>query len=92
MLAQSFLSSINHSACLLFGNLYSTIRKVEDADDIQRVPASVAGGSEVEENKSKRENAGNDGKQQETSSTTINTAELPPHIVLGMPALSPTMV
>ena len=65
---------------------------MEDADDIQRVPASVAGGSEVEENKSKHENAGNDDKQQETSSTTINTAELPPHIVLGMPALSPTMV
>lgn len=64
---------------------------MEGAEDIQKVPASVAGGSGVEEKKSKHENAGNEDKQQETSST-INTAELPPHIVLGMPALSPTMV
>lgn len=63
---------------------------VEDEEDIQKVPASVAGGSGVEEKKSKHENAGNEDKQQEMSST-INTAELPPHIVLGMPALSPTM-
>lgn len=64
---------------------------MEDEEDIQKVPASVAGGSGVEEKKSKHENAGNEDKQQEMSST-INTAELPPHIVLGMPALSPTMV
>lgn len=64
---------------------------MEGAEDIQKVPASVAGGSGVKEKKSKHENAGNEDKQQETSST-INTAELPPHIVLGMPALSPTMV
>ncbi|KAL6311794.1 hypothetical protein AAG906_014539 [Vitis piasezkii] len=44
---------------------------VEDEEDIQKVPASVAGGSGVEE-KSKHENAGNEDKQQETSST-INT-------------------
>lgn len=65
---------------------------MEDAEDIQKVPASVAGGSGVEVKKSKHENTGNEDKQQETSSTTINAAELPPHIVLGMPALSPTMV
>lgn len=63
---------------------------MEDAEDIQKVPASVAGGSGVEEKK--HENEGNEDKQQETSSATINTAELPPHVVLGMPALSPTMV
>ncbi|XAR52295.1 Dihydrolipoyllysine-residue acetyltransferase [Bertholletia excelsa] len=61
---------------------------VEDPDDIQNVPAAVTGGSEVKEEKSVPQNA---GREHETSSVQISTSELPPHIVLGMPALSPTM-
>lgn len=62
---------------------------VEDADEIQNVPATVGSGSEVKGEKSSNQ----DGKSEDkgTSSIMINASELPPHIVLGMPALSPTM-
>lgn len=62
------------------------IYKVEDEDEIQNVLATVAGGSEV------KKEGKNEDKVQETSSAKINTSELPPHVVLDMPALSPTMV
>ncbi|KAJ6690562.1 hypothetical protein OIU85_006783 [Salix viminalis] len=61
---------------------------VEDADDIQNVPATVGSGSDVEE-KSIDRDVKSEGGAQETSS--INASELPPHVILGMPALSPTM-
>ena len=65
--------------------------KVEDQDDIQNVPvpATVSGGSRVKEEKL---TPPNEVKEQETNSTKINASELPPHIILEMPALSPTMV
>ncbi|KAK9282580.1 hypothetical protein L1049_010797 [Liquidambar formosana] len=64
---------------------------VENLDDIQNIPATVAGGSDVEEEKSTHHNAINEGRVQDTSSVKISTSELPPHVVLEMPALSPTM-
>lgn len=69
------------------------IYKVEDQDDIQNVPASVAGGSEIKGETSASDNdVKNVDRAQETSSVNINTSDLPPHILLEMPALSPTMV
>lgn len=65
---------------------------VEDQDDIQNVPASVAGGSEIKGETSASDNdVKNVERAQETSSVNINTSDLPPHILLEMPALSPTM-
>ncbi|KAL9268049.1 hypothetical protein AKJ16_DCAP21633 [Drosera capensis] len=57
---------------------------VEDLDDIQNVPATF-GGSDIKE-------ASSDTQDVEIKDPgRISTSELPPHIVLGMPALSPTM-
>ncbi|KAL5569520.1 hypothetical protein UlMin_026095 [Ulmus minor] len=64
---------------------------VEEQDDIQNVPASLAGGSEVKEDTSPNQNLKNEERVEEASSVKINTSELPPHLVVGMPALSPTM-
>ncbi|EXC25438.1 Dihydrolipoyllysine-residue acetyltransferase component 1 of pyruvate dehydrogenase complex [Morus notabilis] len=66
---------------------------VEDEDDIQNVPASAAaGGSEVKgETSSSNQDAKSEDRAQETSTVNINTSDLPPHIILEMPALSPTM-
>ncbi|XP_059665996.1 dihydrolipoyllysine-residue acetyltransferase component 1 of pyruvate dehydrogenase complex, mitochondrial isoform X2 [Cornus florida] len=61
---------------------------VEESDDIQNVPASVAGGSEVEEQKSTSQS---EDRTQGKRSIKISPSELPPHIILEMPALSPTM-
>lgn len=63
--------------------------KVEDEKDIQNVPASVGG--KVEETKPAQQDV-TDERKPESTSTMINASELPPHSVLGMPALSPTMV
>ncbi|TYK11734.1 dihydrolipoyllysine-residue acetyltransferase component 1 of pyruvate dehydrogenase complex [Cucumis melo var. makuwa] len=57
---------------------------VEDPDDINRVLANdVSGATDVKREK-------NEASTQ-ASSVEINSAKLPPHIVLEMPALSPTM-
>ncbi|PON54394.1 Lipoamide Acyltransferase [Trema orientale] len=64
---------------------------VEDQDDIQNVPASVAGGSDIKGEISPDQDVKNEDGEKETSSVKINTADLPPHILLEMPALSPTM-
>lgn len=64
---------------------------VEDEADIQNVPATVAGGSDVQEDKSTHKNVINDDNVQDTTSTKIDTSNLPPHLVIEMPALSPTM-
>ncbi|XP_059446842.1 dihydrolipoyllysine-residue acetyltransferase component 1 of pyruvate dehydrogenase complex, mitochondrial isoform X2 [Corylus avellana] len=57
---------------------------VEDPDDIKNVPATVGDGSEVREEKSTT----TDNVLEKNS---MKTSELPPHAVLDMPALSPTM-
>ncbi|XP_021625730.1 dihydrolipoyllysine-residue acetyltransferase component 1 of pyruvate dehydrogenase complex, mitochondrial isoform X2 [Manihot esculenta] len=62
---------------------------VEDADDIQNVPATVSSGAEVKEEKSSERDSHSEDKG--TTSDKLSTSELPPHIVIGMPALSPTM-
>lgn len=67
------------------------VNQVEDADDIANVPASV-GGSEAKDKTSTEQTASHGDSKPESSSVNINTSELPPHIVLEMPALSPTMV
>ncbi|KAL5735106.1 hypothetical protein ACOSP7_032967 [Xanthoceras sorbifolium] len=61
---------------------------VEDLDDIQNIPANVGGGSDV---KPTHQDVKTEGNALETSSVKMNTSELPPHVVLDMPALSPTM-
>ncbi|WRX12916.1 Biotin/lipoyl attachment - like 3 [Theobroma cacao] len=63
---------------------------VEDADNIQKIPSSLGSGSDVEE-KTAHQDVRNSGKDEEQSSVNINALDLPPHIVIGMPALSPTM-
>lgn len=65
--------------------------KVEDPDDIPNIP-SIGGGSEVKEKKSAPKDVGFQDKEMETVAVKIDTSQLPPHIVLDMPALSPTMV
>ncbi|KAJ8759187.1 hypothetical protein K2173_004194 [Erythroxylum novogranatense] len=62
---------------------------VEDADDIQNVPASVSSGSEVKDEKSTKHDIQHEGVKE--TSSAIDTSDLPPHTILGMPALSPTM-
>ncbi|KAF3434129.1 hypothetical protein FNV43_RR25232 [Rhamnella rubrinervis] len=61
---------------------------VEDQDDIQNVPATVSGESEMGVSP---DQGVKNKKGQETSSVNISASELPPHVLLGMPALSPTM-
>ncbi|ESW15835.1 hypothetical protein PHAVU_007G106200 [Phaseolus vulgaris] len=61
---------------------------VEDEKDIQNVPASVGGG--IEETKPAQQDVTDEGKPESTS-TMINASELPPHLLVEMPALSPTM-
>lgn len=84
-----FILSMNHSIRRSL-TLLLCLHKVEDADDIQNVPATVGSGSDVKEEKSTDQDVKSEGGAQETSS--INASELPPHVILGMPALSPTMV
>ncbi|KAK0592672.1 hypothetical protein LWI29_023374 [Acer saccharum] len=64
---------------------------VEDIDDIKNIPADVGGGSDVKEKKPAHQDVIKEETTHETSSVKINTSELPPHIVVEMPALSPTM-
>jgi pyruvate dehydrogenase E2 component (dihydrolipoamide acetyltransferase) len=51
----------------------------------------MAGGSEVREEKSTNQNVKHKDKVQEKNSIKTSTSELPPHVVLDMPALSPTI-
>ncbi|KAJ4979251.1 hypothetical protein NE237_010031 [Protea cynaroides] len=62
---------------------------VEDLDDIGSIP--VTSSSNANEEKLIETPVKIEEKAHETSSPGINPAELPPHTVLDMPALSPTM-
>lgn len=64
---------------------------VEEADDIQKVPATVGGASEVKNQVSSQTDATPGDKVPEASPVNISSSELPLHLVLDMPALSPTM-
>lgn len=48
-------------------------------------------GGQVEETKPAQQDV-TDERKPESTSTMINASELPPHALLEMPALSPTMV
>ena len=80
---------MNHSIRRLLTLFLLWLHKVEDSDDIQNVPATVGSGSDVEEKSTDRHVKSESGAQEISS---INASELPPHAILGMPALSPTMV
>ncbi|XVF82878.1 hypothetical protein PTKIN_Ptkin16aG0086300 [Pterospermum kingtungense] len=62
---------------------------VEDEENIQKIPSTLGGGSEVKEKKA-HQDVSNSEKGEEPSSVNINSSDLP-HVVIGMPALSPTM-
>lgn len=64
---------------------------VEEADDIQKVPANVGGASEVKNQVSSQTDSAREDRAPEVSPANISSLELPPHLVLDMPALSPTM-
>ncbi|XP_049380876.1 dihydrolipoyllysine-residue acetyltransferase component 1 of pyruvate dehydrogenase complex, mitochondrial isoform X2 [Solanum stenotomum] len=64
---------------------------VEEADDIQKVPATVGGASEVKNQASSQTDAARGDGAPEGSPANISSSELPPHMILDMPALSPTM-
>ncbi|XWS75253.1 hypothetical protein CRYUN_Cryun01aG0069900 [Craigia yunnanensis] len=63
---------------------------VEDEQNIQKIPSTLGGGSEVEE-KTAHRYVRNSEKEDEPGSINISASDFPPHIVIGMPALSPTM-
>lgn len=64
---------------------------VEEADDIQKVPATIGGASEVKNQASSQTDAARGDGAPEGSPANISSSELPPHMILDMPALSPTM-
>ncbi|XP_010503951.1 PREDICTED: dihydrolipoyllysine-residue acetyltransferase component 1 of pyruvate dehydrogenase complex, mitochondrial [Camelina sativa] len=63
---------------------------VEEEDDIQNVPATVEGGQVGKEETSAHQEMKPDESTQQKSSIQP-ASDLPPHVVLEMPALSPTM-
>ncbi|CAI8603996.1 unnamed protein product [Vicia faba] len=63
---------------------------VEEESNIQNVSASVEGESKVEEKRPTNQDVADEQSKTESTST-IDTSDLPPHEILGMPALSPTM-
>lgn len=65
---------------------------MEEADDIQKVPATIGGALEVKNQVSSQTDAARGDRAPEASPANISSSELPPHLVLDMPALSPTMV
>lgn len=64
---------------------------VEEEEDIKNIPDSVLGGSEVKETQSTQANVKAEDTVNESTSGKIDTSNLPPHIFIDMPALSPTM-
>ncbi|GKU91611.1 hypothetical protein SLEP1_g5464 [Rubroshorea leprosula] len=63
---------------------------VEDAENIQKIPSSLGSGSEGEGQKTSHQDVGRLEKVEGKSSIKINSSDLP-HVVVEMPALSPTM-
>lgn len=64
---------------------------VEDLNEIQNIPDSVLGGSDVKETPSTQADVKPTDSVQGSSSDKIDASKLPPHIFIEMPALSPTM-
>ncbi|XP_059309919.1 uncharacterized protein LOC132061059 [Lycium ferocissimum] len=65
--------------------------KVEEANDIQKVSATVGGASEVKNQVPSQTDAAPEDRVPEDCPASISSSELPPHLVLDMPVLSPTM-
>ncbi|XP_060182799.1 uncharacterized protein LOC132612711 [Lycium barbarum] len=65
--------------------------KVEEADDIQKVSATFGGASEVKNQVPSQTDAAPGDRVPEDCPASISSSELPPHLVLDMPVLSPTM-
>ncbi|KAL4291290.1 hypothetical protein GQ457_14G022140 [Hibiscus cannabinus] len=63
---------------------------VEDEQNIEKIPSTLGGGSDVKE-KTTPKDIESPKEEDKPSSTNVNLSDLPPHIVIGMPALSPTM-
>ncbi|XP_024969364.1 dihydrolipoyllysine-residue acetyltransferase component 1 of pyruvate dehydrogenase complex, mitochondrial isoform X2 [Cynara cardunculus var. scolymus] len=64
---------------------------VEELDDIKNIPDSVLGGAEVKETQPAQSDVKTEDTVKESSSVKIDASELPPHVFVEMPALSPTM-
>ncbi|XP_076943961.1 dihydrolipoyllysine-residue acetyltransferase component 1 of pyruvate dehydrogenase complex, mitochondrial [Bidens hawaiensis] len=64
---------------------------VEDLNDIQNIPESVLGGSEVKQTKSTQSDVKTEDTAQKSNPEKLDASKLPPHIFIEMPALSPTM-
>lgn len=65
--------------------------QVEEEDDIQNVSA-VEGGQVGKEETSAHQEKKSEESTQQRDSIQPDASDLPPHVVLEMPALSPTMV
>ncbi|XP_039067292.1 dihydrolipoyllysine-residue acetyltransferase component 1 of pyruvate dehydrogenase complex, mitochondrial-like isoform X1 [Hibiscus syriacus] len=63
---------------------------VEDEQNIEKIPSTLGGESDVKE-KTAPKDIESSKVENEPSSTNVNASDIPPHIVIGMPALSPTM-
>lgn len=61
---------------------------VEDEDDIKNIPSTAGSGSE---DNASVQNVTHEKTGEDANPVKINTSDLPPHMVLDMPALSPTM-
>lgn len=68
------------------------ILQVEELEDIQKVSDVVSSSTGGEEGKPTSPEVTREGTAEATDSKVISAADLPPHAVIGMPALSPTMV
>ncbi|CAN8278875.1 unnamed protein product [Cochlearia groenlandica] len=64
---------------------------VDEEDDIQNVSATVDGGQVGKEETSPHQEKKPEESTQQRASVQPDTSNLPPHVVLEMPALSPTM-
>ncbi|KAL4557391.1 hypothetical protein LXL04_035567 [Taraxacum kok-saghyz] len=64
---------------------------VEEAENLHNIPDSVLGGSEVKETESTQANVKTEDTVTESTSGKVDASNLPPHILIEMPALSPTM-
>ncbi|KAL8159699.1 hypothetical protein V2J09_001236 [Rumex salicifolius] len=67
------------------------LRMVEEADDIKKIPASFSSSSDIKEEETSSQGVESHSEAQGTSSVNINMSDLPTHVVVDMPALSPTM-
>ncbi|PWA92546.1 SUMO-conjugating enzyme SCE1 [Artemisia annua] len=66
---------------------HSSFGEIEDLNEIQNLPDSVLGGSEVKETKLTQTDVKTEDSAQESSSGKIDASKLSPHIFVEMPDL-----